>query len=773
MLVGSIIDSAALTYAAPIVSAITSVELGDQQQSPFSRPKVVQDEQRPNIVVIVLDDVGFADTSVFGGLVQTPRLQELAATGLRYNRFHTAAVCSPTRAALLSGRNHHRVGFGGFGGIDHPGYHGIWKKNVASVAEILRRSGYNTAAFGKWHNTPPREITPLGPFDRWPTGLGFEYFYGNMLGKSSQWEPPLWRNTLAVAQPTQPSHGYHLTTDLVDEAIRWIRTHDSLKPKEPYFVYFATGAAHTPHHVPREWSDKYHGGFDEGWDALRERVFKQQKRLGVVPVEADLTPRPNEIPAWEELSDSEREFATQQMELYAGFISHTDHEVGRLIRTLQHGPKADNTLVMYIVGDNGTDPFGGRAGQSWGRDRASVSTIRSMPSEDMSESGSAYALGWAWMGSTPFKWMKGAASHFGATRNPLIISWPARIKDAGGLRSQFSHVVDIAPTLLEAAGVVFPATLDGVDQMPFDGVSLAFSFDHPNAESRHRIQYFEFGGNRAIYRDGWVAAALHLNPALFESSWPGGPNFSEDKWRDFSGDRWELYDVAKDFSQAHDVADKFPGLLDEFRALFDREAFDNHVYPLGTEVLGNRIGLKKPTKTKYVYHGGFPGVSMASTMLPPSDLLPNFTTSHHVMADVSISIEGAEGVILAAGGRSGGLALYVKDGQLTFEANKMGRLRSVVVSHGRLPPGNLKLGYRFSVANPGSTHALVHLMVNGRTVGSGSVNISTPSFLDNFDIGQDSAAPVSTAYQPPFKFTGNIRGVWVELDRTVKATHAF
>jgi arylsulfatase len=701
---------------------------------------------RPNIVLIMLDDIGFADTSLFGGVARTPRLEELAATGLRYNRFHAVGACSPTRAALLSGRNHHRVGFGEFGAVDLPGYDGRWKKNVAPVAEMLRRSGYSTAAFGKWHNTPYQEITPMGPFDRWPTGLGFEYYYGNMIGKSSQWEPPLWRNTISVPQPERPSAGYHLTTDLVDEATRWINAHDSLKPDAPYFVYFAPGAVHTPHHVPREWSDRYRGSFDDGWDVLRKRIVGEQKRLGVVPRNAELTSRPKEIPAWDRLSDSERRMAERQMESYAGFISHTDEEIGRLIRAVRNGPRAEDTLIIYMVGDNGADPVGGALGDA--------AVIQDRPEDEMAEAGVAYAQGWAWMASTPFQWMKFAASHLGATRTPLVVSWPARIKDAGGLRSQFSHVVDIAPTLLEVAGVQFPATLDGVTQIPFDGVSLVYSFNDPDASSSHRVQYFEIGGNRAIYRDGWVAAALHLQPALYHSSQSRGGDFAQDPW--------ELYDISKDFSQAQDVAKRYPKRLEELRALFDTEAISNQVYPLGAAFSGQRISSARPAQSSYIYPGDFPGVSIAAAMVPPSGLLPNFERSHRVVADVSISAQGAQGVILAAGGRSGGVSFFVRDGQLVFAANDRGRQHHVVMSSERLPVGDHTLSYEFALDGPGSSQATVKLMVDERVIGSGAVRLSRPSFLDQFDVGQDSAAPVSILYEPPFRFTGVLRTVRVE-----------
>lgn len=719
---------------------------------PDWRPPVTAPQGAPNIVVIMLDDVGFGDTSVFGGPARTPALDKLAAQGLRYNHFHTTSICSPTRAALLSGRNHHRVGYGGFGGVGFPGYDGIWKKNVVPLAEVLRRNGYSTAAFGKWHNTPYHEITPAGPFDRWPTGLGFEYYYGNMLGVSSQWEPPLWRNTLPVAQPYPPSQGYHFTTDLVDDAIRWFHTHESLAPDKPFFLYFATGAAHTPHHVPKAWIDQYRGRFDQGWDELRKETFAQQKKLGVIPSSAELTSRPKDIAAWDSLSSDERRLFARQMEVFAAFVAHTDHEIGRLIQTVQSGPQGENTLIIYIVGDNGDDSAGGTRGTdnlSAGRSAARSVQDQLRNRDNLGgplSNTNHYANGWSWAGSTPFQWMKYAASHFGGTRNPLVVFWPARIKDRGGLRSQFTHVIDVAATIYEVTGIRFPTIVDGMPQIPLDGTSFAYTFEQPNAPSRHRIQYFETVGNRALYQDGWMASALHTHPA----EWPGALSGSAD----FAYDRWELYNLAEDFSQAYDVASRYPKKLKELQLLFDRQARANQVYPLGA---GSKIEFRQPRSpqnNKYVYYSEFPGV--------PAMAAPDFQKSHRVFAEVFVPEGGAQGVIVAWGGRDGGFAFYVKNRRLVYENNYVDKERTLISTHEIVPTGHVKLGYSLA-RSEASSEAIIRLYIGSRQAGEGKISDSSTFSLDNFDIGQDSAAPVSKEYQPPFRFSGSMKKVVVDL----------
>ncbi|MFN8624742.1 MAG: arylsulfatase [Candidatus Binatia bacterium] len=722
----------------------------------------------PNIVVILLDDVGFADTQLFGGVVQTPALAQLAAQGLRYNNFHTTALCSPTRAALLSGRNDHRAGFGEVmeGASGFPGYNGVWKKSVVPVAEVLRRNGYSTAAFGKWHNTPYWEVSPVGPFDRWPTGLGFEYFYGFLVGAASQWEPPLYRNTTPVQAPATPEQGYHFTTDITDEAIRWVQTHTSLAAEKPYLLYFATGATHAPHHVPKEWIDQYRGSFDQGWDTLREEIFARQKQLGVIPAGAELTPRPQVLPAWDFLSADQKKLFAHQMEVFAGFLAHTDHEIGRLLQVVQQGPRGDNTLILYIVGDNGSSGEGGLQGSD--ADLPMDARLQHMDELGSDLHMNQYTAGWAWAGSTPFQWMKQVASHFGGTTDPLVVSWPARIKDRGGLRSQFTHVNDVAATLYEVTGVRFPAAVDGVKQLPLDGTSFAFSFDKADAPSRHRMQIFEQLGNRAMYKDGWVAAAFHSPPWAFPRS------------EDFAHDRWELYHVAEDYSQAHDVAAQYPGKLKELQALFDREARANDIYPLNNAWTSRPFGADQPSPTagkrEFVFHAGLPRLSVMAA--------PNFLGSHRITADVVIPENGAQGVILADGGRYGGFVLYVKDNHLVYENNFAGKSSDVLTSPAPLPRGELEVGIEFvsdaaNAASPGTLRFFdkgnaqsgaggsARMYVGGQLVAEKQFpHFGAPTYTNydgSFDVGRALGSPITSAYQAPFAFTGTLEKVRVKL----------
>jgi arylsulfatase A-like enzyme len=716
----------------------------------------------PNIVLILLDDIGFADTSTFGGIAQTPELSKLAAQGLRYNNFNTAASCSPTRAALLAGRNHHRVGFGvaeAVGGF--PGYNFMWKKDTAAIPEILRRGGYSTAAFGKWHNTAPWEISSIGPFDRWPTGLGFEYFYGFMGGKENQWEPSsLYRNTTPIEPPATPEQGYHLTSDLTNEAIRWLHTHESLAPEKPYFLYFATGAVHTPHQVPQEWIDKYRGQFDRGWDKLNEEIFARQKQLGVIPADAELTPRPKEVPAWASLSADQRKLYARQMEVYAGFIAHTDFEIGRLLEAVRQGSGGANTLILYVVGDNGACAEGGLNGFT----DAITSVWEQL--KDLDALGSPrvasnlYSAGWAWLGATPFKGWKWDASHFGGVRNPLIVSWPARIKDQGGLRRQFAHVNDVAATLYEVARIPFPAIVNGVQQQPLDGVSFAQTFDHPEASSGHRTQYFEMMGNRAIYQDGWLAAAPH---------WvlPWEP-LNADRFMDFTHDRWELYHVEQDFSEARDLATQYPERLKELQALFDIEASRNDVYPLGA-VMTSHTGEASLTEDKrvFAYHPGMPRIPR--TAMPPLS-----GKSYRITARAVVPETEAQGVLLSYGGRESGFALYIQGNRLVYENNLRNGLHQVITSDLPVPRGADILAFEFTQESiskgnnvwVGDTSiGTGRLFINGHVVGQGKFTQALDfGYSRSLGIGEEFGSPVSEAFRPPFRFTGTLEEVKVELE---------
>jgi len=712
-------------------------------------PGVIQAPKgAPSIVLILLDDVGFGAASTFGGPVQTPELDRLAARGLRYNNFRVAAQCSPTRAALLTGRNDHSVGFGKVGYGRFPGYDCIWPKKVVSVAEVLRRNGFSTAAFGKWHNTPPWETNPVGPFDRWPTGLGFEYFYGFMYGLSDQWEPALYRNTTPVDPPATPEQGYYLTTDLTNDAIGWLQTHESLAPEKPYFLYFATGATHEPHQVPKEWIDRYRGKFDQGWDKLREEIFARQKKLGVIPPNAELTLRAKELPAWDPLPADEKKYLAHQMEVYAGYLAVIDYEVGRLLQEVRNESGGDNTLVFYIVGDNGASSEAGLEGSD---NYSSPLPPKPMQYrlEHMDELGGLsnwnhYAAGWAWAMCTPFKWQKLIASDFGGTTDPLVVSWPARIKDHGGLRSQFTHVNDIAGTVFDVTGIRFPSVVDGVEQLPLAGVSFADTFDQALAPSHHHVQVFEQWGNRAIYKDGWVAAARHTIP------WVRAPkdNF-------FFHDRWELYHVADDFSEAHDLATQYPDKLKELQALFDVEALKYDIYPLGGGG-GYFFPSLNEGRREFVFYPSLPRIA--------PDAAPDFTHSHRITADVVIPDDGANGVIVSDGGRLGGFVLYVKDNHLFFENNLFAIGRDVIMSTIPLPHGNVELAYEFvREGAPNLREGMGRLYIDGQMVCEAKVHVSSTDALGSFDIGQARVSPVSAAYKMPFKFTGRIEKVRVEL----------
>ena len=711
--------------------------------------------EKPNIVIILLDDISFGDAGTFGGAAKTPFLDQLAAQGLRYNNFNTAGLCSPTRAALLTGRNHHRVGFGEISGDTsdsrYPAYNGIWKSNTATVAQVLGLSGYSTGAFGKWHNTPSWEVSPIGPFTRWPTGLGFEYFYGFLAGGESQWEPPLYRNTTAVEPPMKPEQGYHFTTDITNEAISWIETHESLAPEKPYFLYFAPGAVHEPHHVPEEWIKKYRGKFDQGWDKLREEIVARQKKLGVIPADAELTPRPKELPAWSSLSSSQKKLYARQMEVYAAFISHTDREIGRLLRAIKTGPNGNNTLIFYIVGDNGSSYLGGMNGSTKSLDLAGINSVEEQLS-DIDELGgpmhnNIYSVGWSWAGSAPFQWMKGVASHLGAIRNPMVVSWPARIQGNHGLRPQFVHVTDIAATIYDVAGVQLPAAVNGAQQLPLDGVSFAPTFYKENAPSKHHVQYFEIGGNRAIYEDGWMASARHMVPWKLPYS------------TDFNSDKWELYHLDKDYSQAHDVSALFPDKLKHLKALFNSEAEKNGVFPFHNLFEYHKIKSSK-NNTHFVYHAGLPRISY--------QIAPNFGRSHQVKADIVAPDDGVQGTIFSYGSRTQGFALYAIKNRLFYETNCSGK-RNIIKSNEPVPTGKSTLSYNFSKKDSSEAAGLVpvpatgsvDLYINGKPVGNADVSLCFGRGALSVD--QTFGSPVSLSYEAPFKFNGILEKVEVDF----------
>jgi arylsulfatase len=529
----------------------------------------------PNIVLILLDDVGFGASSTFGGPIETPALERLAARGLRYNRFHVPSVCSATRAALLSGRNDHKVGFGSIMELPRPdpGYTTVWPKDAVSLAEVLRRNGYHTAAIGKWHNTPKAEVSDAGPFTRWPTGLGFDYFFGFLGGLQDPWKPQFYENTHPFKFGDAGKSGLHQTTAIADGAIRWLDKHRAEDGAKPYFLYVATGATHAAHHAPQEWIDRFPGRFHQGYEQLREETLARQKRLGLVPQNTKLTAWPDQIPRWVSLSPDMQRLLIGQMEVYAGYLAHTDYEIGRILSAIERGADADNTLIIYIVGDNGGSSEGGPTGKEVHdrerplAERLELADALGGPQPEVSYN--EYASGWGLAMNTPFQWSKQVASHLGGTRVPLVMAWPRRIKDTGAIRSQFGHVTDIAATIYDLRGLEVPKNVDGLRQQPLDGISLAYSIAQPSAQSRRKEQIFEQYGNRAIYKDGWIASARHSIP------WEWGGT------RNFDADRWELYDLDRDFSQSTDIADEFPQKLKELKLLFDREAKESNIYPLG------------------------------------------------------------------------------------------------------------------------------------------------------------------------------------------------
>lgn len=716
----------------------------------------------PNVVVVLLDDVGFGAAGTFGGLIPTPTLDALASRGLRYNRFHTTAMCSPTRAALLTGRNPHAVGWGVVSELSTPydGYVGIIPKSAASVAEILRQHGYATSAWGKWHNTAVWESSFNGPFDHWPTGQGFERFYGFLGGETDQYEPALVDNTAPARRPDKP--GYHLTDDLADHAIAWMQQQKSVAPDKPFFVYFAPGGTHAPLQVPRPWIDRFQGRFDQGWDKMREQIFARQKAQGVVPADAVLTPRPNELPAWDSLSADKKKVAARLMETYAGFLAHTDAQVGRLAASLERMGQFDNTLFLYIVGDNGASAEGGLYGHFHEIDSFNGVAEDSATNAGLDQIGGPaslphYASPWAWAMDTPFQWMKQVASHLGGTRNPMVVSWPARIRAPGGLRSQFSYVSDLMPTILEAARIPVPTQVNGIAQQAVDGQSLLYTFNAPDAPGRRRTQYFEMVGNRAIYHDGWMAST---RPA--HMPW----NLMARSASALGTEQWELYHLDKDFSQARDVAAQHPGKLRELQQLFWREAGANKVLPLDDRFL-ERLSLtndaaqaqQRPSLTagrsRFVYYAGAVGINEASA--------PNLKNRSYVIAaKVRAPERGAQGVLAAQGGSGSGWSLYVNEhGQPVYTYVFAGK-RTTLTSEARLPAGESEVRLDFAYDGNGrGKGGMATLLVNGRTAGQARIERTVPalfSISEPFDVGTDSQSPVGE-YPRDYGFTGAIDNI--------------
>ena len=716
----------------------------------------------PNVVVVLLDDVGFGAPSTFGGPVPTPALDRVAGAGLRYNQFHTTALCSPTRAALLTGRNHHSVHMGTICEIAYgfPGYDSVLPQSTATVAQILRMNGYNTALIGKAHFTPTWEIGPAGPFDRWPTGLGFERFYGFLGGDTSQYEPALYDQTTPV-EPFIGRDDYHLSEDLANTAIDWIRLQKTSAPDKPFFLYFAPGATHSPHHVWPRWSDRFAGQFDEGWDALRERIYARQIEMGIIPPGTRLTPRPEQIPAWADYDDRYKPVARRLMEVYAGFLAHTDAQVARLIDAIAELGQWDDTLFIYVCGDNGASAEGTMHG-AW----SSPAFQNGLPEDPewllahIADFGTArcenhYNVGWAWALDAPFQWMKQVASHFGGTRNGLAISWPRVISTAGEQRGQFHHIIDIAPTILDAAGIEVPARVNGIEQKPIEGVSMGYSFDDAAADSRRTTQYFEIFGNRAVYHEGWMASCFHgrLPWIRTQTSNPFG-----------NTERWELYHLGDDFSQGVDLAKRYPDKLAALKAVFDAEARKYDVYPLSDATLARALPANRPSllgdRTSATYYAGH-------VRIPEPVTLTYTSTSFELSAQLQIPPGGAQGVIICIGGSMAGWTLYLQDSIPTFTYNYLGHDLTTIAAPERLPEGQVALGLSFDYNGGGlGKGASVSLRVNDAAVASGRIERTVPIRFsmsgETLDVGVDTGSPVAP-YGHSFRFTGRIDRIDVSV----------
>lgn len=752
-------DRTALPFAEPDYPLANELDARNAKAPP--RFEVKAPEGAPNVVIFLIDDIGFGHASTFGGAIPMPTLDQLAERGLRFNRFHTTALCSPTRVALLTGRNHHSNNAGAIMELAtaFPGYTGVRPRNITPLAEILRQNGYSTAAFGKYHETAPWEVSVSGPFDRWPTHSGFDKFYGFIGGETNQWAPLVYDGTTKVEVPRDPD--YHFTTDMTNQAIQWMRSQHSLTPDKPFFTYFATGATHAPHHVPKAWIEKFKGKFDGGWDQYREETFARQQRMGVVPENAKLAAKPEAIKDWGQLSADEKRLFARQMEVFAAFAAHTDYEIGRVVKAIEEMGELDNTLIFYMVGDNGASAEGGMVGMFNemtyfnGIEESVPDMLKNIDRWGGPDTFPHMAAGWAVAGNTPFKWTKQVASNFGGTRNPLVVSWPARIKTGGELRSQFQHVVDIAPTVLEAAGLPEPKTVDGVKQMPMAGVSMLYTFDHADAPGRHTTQYFEIAGNRAIYSDGWMAATVHKAP------WEAAPR------RALAEDVWELYHVDEDFSQANDLAASNPEKLKELQALFMREAEYYRVLPIDDRtlerfdpVIAGRPDLMGGRTSLTLYAG--------MTGLTENAFINVKNRSVSITADVEIPAGGANGVILAQGGRFGGWSLYMKDGRPAYTYNFVGLQEYTVKGGEKIKPGKATIQLDFAYDGNGrGKGGTGTLFVNGKPVGSGRIertNANIFSSDDTADVGVDEGTNVSTAYkQYDNKFTGKIARVQVAV----------
>ncbi len=744
-------------------------------------PQLRPPKGAPNVLLILIDDAGFGSSSAFGGPCATPNAEKLAANGLKFTRFHTTAICSATRQALLTGRNHHSCGMGGITEIatGAPGLCSVLPNSMSPLAKTLKLNGYSTAQFGKCHEVPVWQASPAGPFDQWPAGGGgFEYFYGFIGGEANQWYPTLYEGTTPIEPEKTPEEGYHLVDDMATKAIKWIGQQKSLMPDKPFFIYFAPGATHAPHHVPKEWADKYKGKFDQGWDKLRELTLERQKKLGVVPKDCPLSARPKEVPAWDDMPEEFKPVLRREMEVYAGFMEYTDHQVGRVLETLKKLDILEDTLVFYIVGDNGASAEGNVNGcfneMSYFNGLQQFETAEYLQARidklGGPESYNHYAVGWAHAMNTPYQWTKQVASHFGGTRNGTIVHWPKGIQAKGEIRNQFCHCIDVAPTILEAAGIPEPVSVDGITQDPIEGVSMRFAFDDAKAPERHETQYFEIMGNRGIYHKGWTAVTKHYTP------WIMAPRPALDD------DVWELYDTTQDWSQSKDLSKVNPKKLHELQRLWLIEATRYKVLPIddrmfekvNPDTAGRPVLLKGKSQ---VLFGGMGHLS-------ENCVLNLKNKSHSVTANIVVPEKGAEGVIIAQGANIGGWSLYAKGGKLKYCYNWSGLKHFIVGSEKPLPAGEHQVRMEFKYDGGGlGKGGVATLFVDGQKAGEGKIEATLATIFsadDGLDVGEDTGAPVSPEYGSSHNaFNGEIKGVQLaiaegaeNLDHLVKAEDA-